>query len=373
MADKDDFKTIRVISFTNEKEDWYEWSLKFRCMAEERGYEEIIDGSVTPPDDSVDLSTITDTAQKDLLTDARKAIKRGYRDLTLAMKGISLLMVGSSKTTELPKGDLKMAWGKLEAKWDPKQSEDKADLIEKFRGNKLTDTRTDPKDWLARLEKQRHQLEEVGHVLSDDDWLIHIMLSLPEEYFDVVRDMKRMMRTNSLTIDETTKLLEDKYKLLKRKYNWDDEEMALASINQKMRNNNSNGQKKQSKGPFKKRFKGSCSNCGRLGHPASKRWMKEENKSLRPKGWQPKPKTITTSTKKPKFGANRGRNGAATPKIFNGACFKCGGPHRSSECPSNADEANTTEEQQHHVMMAWYEGDKENSSHSDSEESNKNK
>ena len=47
--DKDDLKSIEVYKFDNTKESWHEFALKFRVIADSRGYEDIIDGTRTPP------------------------------------------------------------------------------------------------------------------------------------------------------------------------------------------------------------------------------------------------------------------------------------------------------------------------------------
>ena len=44
----------------------------------------------------------------------------------------SLTMVANAKTDALPKGDLHLAWKKLERRWDPKSREDKIDSLSKF-------------------------------------------------------------------------------------------------------------------------------------------------------------------------------------------------------------------------------------------------
>ena len=41
-------------------------------------------------------------------------------------------MVANAKTDALPKGDLCMAWKKLEKQWDPKSRDDKIDLLTNF-------------------------------------------------------------------------------------------------------------------------------------------------------------------------------------------------------------------------------------------------
>ena len=46
------FKSIKVIKFNNRKEDWTEFALKFKAIADERGYHEILKGTVNVPRDT---------------------------------------------------------------------------------------------------------------------------------------------------------------------------------------------------------------------------------------------------------------------------------------------------------------------------------
>ena len=49
MSDeKDDLRSIKVYKSNNTKENLHEFALKFRVIADSRGYEGIIDGTVTP-------------------------------------------------------------------------------------------------------------------------------------------------------------------------------------------------------------------------------------------------------------------------------------------------------------------------------------
>ena len=49
MSDeKDDLRSIKVYKFNNTRENWHTFALKFRVIADSRGYEGIIDGTVTP-------------------------------------------------------------------------------------------------------------------------------------------------------------------------------------------------------------------------------------------------------------------------------------------------------------------------------------
>ena len=117
--EKDDLKSIKVYKFNNTKENWDEFALKFRVIADTRGYFGVIDGTMVPPDEQ---ETITVTAEdkgnvlkekKDKLK-ARAANKMGYRDLVMSTVGISLNIVENAISNELTKGDLKKAWERLE-------------------------------------------------------------------------------------------------------------------------------------------------------------------------------------------------------------------------------------------------------------------
>ena len=56
MSDeKDDLKSIKVYKFNNTKENWHEFALKFGVIADSRGYDGIIDGTVTPSDEKEKL------------------------------------------------------------------------------------------------------------------------------------------------------------------------------------------------------------------------------------------------------------------------------------------------------------------------------
>ena len=56
MSDeKGDLKSIKVYKFNNTEENWHEFALKFGVIADSRGYDGIIDGTVTPPDEKEKL------------------------------------------------------------------------------------------------------------------------------------------------------------------------------------------------------------------------------------------------------------------------------------------------------------------------------
>ena len=58
--EKDNLKSIKVYKFNNTKENWHEFALKFRVIADSRGYYGVIDGSMSPPDKQETITVTTE-------------------------------------------------------------------------------------------------------------------------------------------------------------------------------------------------------------------------------------------------------------------------------------------------------------------------
>ena len=56
--EKDNLKSIKVYKFNITKEWWHEFALKFRVIADSRGYDDIIEGTETPPDEKENLEIL---------------------------------------------------------------------------------------------------------------------------------------------------------------------------------------------------------------------------------------------------------------------------------------------------------------------------
>ena len=56
--EKDGLKSIKVYKFNNTKNSWHEFTLKLRVIADDRGYDDIIEGIVTPPDEKENLEIL---------------------------------------------------------------------------------------------------------------------------------------------------------------------------------------------------------------------------------------------------------------------------------------------------------------------------
>ena len=329
--EKDDFKSIKVYKFDNTKEKWHEFVLKFRVIADTRDYRGIIDGSVVPPNE---LAVITVTAEdtgealkeKRENLKARKANKIGYRDLVMSTAGISLTIVENAVSEELPSGDLKKAWERLEKRWNPKTREGKVEVYTKFLNYKLENTRQRPMDWIAFMEKKRAELMNTGHIMSDETFITHLLNSLPQTvYKGAILVIKDKLRKGIVKITEIEQILEDKFQAMKQAKGWEEEEDDYALF----------VSPSNKKGP-KKAIKGRCGYCGEFGHKTADCPNKKshQNKGQKPKNQQ----------KKKQWG-NRDSRGKGHIDMSKIKCYNCGEfGHFARDCPKARDNANIAQE-----------------------------
>ena len=228
--EKDGLKCIKVYKFNNMKESWHEFTLKFRVIVDDRGYDDIIEGIVTPPDEKEDLEILdkddaeVKKAKKEKQL-ARAANKKGFRDLVMSTEGISFNIVENSTSGKLTRGDLKKAWGRLERHWNPKTREDRVRFYTKFLHYKLENVKQRPMDWLTFMEKKRNKLVNTGHIMDDETFTTHLLNSLPQaEYEGAILVIKERLRGSTCNLAQVEQLLEDKYLSMKYVKGWEEEE-----------------------------------------------------------------------------------------------------------------------------------------------------
>ena len=329
--EKDDLKSIKVYKFNSTKENWHEFALKFRVISDSRGYDGIINGSDTPPDEKEVIEILADTkgevlqAKKDKLK-ARTANKKGYRDLVMSAEGISLNIVENATSDKLTKGDFKKAWGRLERRWNLKTRENKVEVYTKFLKYKQENTRQRPMDWLTFMEKKRAELMNTGHRMDDETFITHLLNSLPQsEYEGAILVIKDKLRKGHVELSEIEQVLEDKYQAMKHANGWDEEEddyaLFASPSNKKM---------------TKKAFKGHCGYCGEFGHKAADCPNKKSNQNKGQKAKNQYKKKQSTK------GDSKGKGHIDMSKI---KCFNCGEyGHFAHDCPKACDNANIAQE-----------------------------
>ena len=248
--EEDGLKSIKVYKFNNKKESWHEFTLKFRVIADDRGYDDIIECIAAPPDEKEDLeildkedAEVKKSKKENQLT--RAANKKGFRDLVMSTEGISLNIVENSTSGKLTKGDPKKTWGRLERCWNPKTREDKVQFYTKFLHYKLENVKQRPMDWLAFMEKKRNERANTGHIMDDEMFITHLLNSLPQaEYEGVILVIKERLRGSTCNLAQVEQLLEDKYLSMKYVKGWEEEEDNYALFASPAKKK---GQKKQFK------------------------------------------------------------------------------------------------------------------------------
>ena len=191
----------------------------------------------------------------------------------LACQGtISFAIAEKLVTDDLPTGDANLAWKKLKKKFNPQTSANKLKLRRQFTNSSLTDWKKDPDDWITELDILQTQLEEMGHTISDKDFMIHI---LNTEYKNKVESLKKDLDNVDypLTLDRMIDELNFEYEKICKKNKYDPES---GEQNKKGKNNAiSTALTMQD---FKG-FRGRCHFCGNFGHKQSECPYKNTNEN----------------------------------------------------------------------------------------------
>ena len=90
----------------------------------------------------------------------------------------------------------------------------KVELKLEFNNCKLQNVKEDPEVWLTELELLQSRLKTMGHVISMEDTVIHILNNLPKEYENTVESLEGQVST--VTIDEVKQKSRIKYLRLKK-------------------------------------------------------------------------------------------------------------------------------------------------------------
>jgi hypothetical protein len=107
--------------------------------------------------------------------------------------------------------------------------------------------------WITELEDYQMRLEELGSNISDNQFILHTLNSMMDDYDLQLAMMEKWVTDNSnpLTIDEIR----------------DDLSLKFERLNEKQ-NKESENDNNQEVAFFGGQFKGKCQNCGAIGHKA---------------------------------------------------------------------------------------------------------
>ena len=178
-------KAIRVITFSGKREEWSVWEAKFLAKANRKGFKKVLLGKEKAPADSVSVDESTAAGKE--LQKVREANETAYEELLLSIDGTSKVgrvafnLVKLSKTKDLIEGDARLAWAKLKNKYATKSAPSLLKLKREFVNSKLT-KKMDPDEWITDLEDLQTLMVEQGHIIEEQELIMHILTNLPVEY-----------------------------------------------------------------------------------------------------------------------------------------------------------------------------------------------
>ena len=80
-------------------------------------------------------------------------------------------------------------------------------------------------DWIAFLEKNRSELMNTGHIMSDEMFITHLLKSLPHTVYEgAILVIKDKLRKSILEIIQIEQILEDKFQAMKQVKGWEEKE-----------------------------------------------------------------------------------------------------------------------------------------------------
>ena len=67
-------------------------------------------------------------------------------------------------------------------------------------------------DWLVFTEKKINELVNTGHIMDDETFITHLLISLPQvEYKGAIQVIKERLRGSTCNLTQVEQLLEDKF------------------------------------------------------------------------------------------------------------------------------------------------------------------
>ena len=222
---------------------------------------------------------------------------------------IAFNIVRQAVTDEHPNGNAAEAFARLKKKYNPETAPELARLHKLFYGTKQKKNQ-DPNLYISYLEDLRQRLAEMKSMMTDDQFIMHILNNLDREYEYQVNLMERRVgaATETLTVEEMRDELCLRFERMSKQKNDgslgidDEEEHALYAGTQ---------------------FKGKCYVCGMIGHKGANCRERNQTRSGGRNNYGGR-----------NFGGRFGGRGTRGGGFkFKGNCHYCQKPvHKSSEC-----------------------------------------
>ena len=243
------------------------WSRKFLAYARMRGYADVVLGSVQVAKISVDLSDTANPAVVNQLN-VRTRNAEAYNAMVMAIEETdAFYCVEDACTDEYPFGLASLAWTNLKNRYEPTTITTGVELTSLWYKMTLVDLNKTPDSYFTELQHIRSRLRGLAKpvVLSDQDFMIKVLGSLPQEYATIVTLMEAKLNDDSLTVDILKNNLRHAYKklIMARGTNNLSDNFGLAATEYPEADYSEQDYAFAA-------FKGLCRNCGQRGHTGNK-------------------------------------------------------------------------------------------------------
>jgi len=118
--------------------------------------------------------------------------------------GKSFQSICGCRNDDYKNGNVVDAWKCLHDKYVPNMALIKLELKSEFQCMKLQDVSEDPNVWISQLESIHARLKDMKAGISNEDFIVHVLNSLPKEYEVQVSKLEERFGStaNPLTIQD---------------------------------------------------------------------------------------------------------------------------------------------------------------------------
>jgi tellurite resistance-related uncharacterized protein len=179
---------------------------RFLAKARRYGFKYVLLGKVkvSRTDEDYDMQS----EQRKKLTIAADMIKLAYTELILSIDDkasngkVAFNLVKGSKNKDYADRNASMACKRLRNKFGPSSAPSLVTLEEQFRQFSLKKGQ-DPDIWITELEDNQMRIEELGSSIFDNQFILHILNSMTDDYDLQLAMMEKRVKnkSNPLSID----------------------------------------------------------------------------------------------------------------------------------------------------------------------------
>jgi hypothetical protein len=306
MAEEAEVKSLKLPTFDGAHKKFQLWWVWFTAYATVYRFIQAltIGGEMT-------LTGLTENTVIDTSTDIGKEQEAAKKRNALAMANLlmaftsdtTMSLIWKAKTKDWPSGLAHLVVTSLFRKYQPQDTITRVELRRMLNGVKMKKGE-DPVTLFKQLRNIENRYNTATQTLEEDNMIAVVLGAATSEYQSIVTAKQRRLGGN-ITLDNLEECMNQYWRQVSARENNEsnDEETELTLTafsgrcyncgedghkatdckkpNRKGNNNRSQKSKKYGKKTSKK-----CHNCGKPGHLAYDCWEKEENKNIRPSGWQ---------------------------------------------------------------------------------------